>query len=103
MQASIDPAVEALTVMRALRDSDGEDDARTLLRDAEMAVFSATPTTCAGAIDLLNFITDEVHDRDINPNTVVQAIWRCIEVLERKNVAALAGKATPSLMRTIVP
>jgi hypothetical protein len=82
MEPTIDPAVEALAAMRTLRDNDGDDDARTLLRAAEITALRSTPMTRAGAIDLLTFIAAEVHDRNMNPDTVTQAIWRCIKVLE---------------------
>jgi hypothetical protein len=88
MQASIDPAIEALSAMRALRENDEDDEARILLRAAEITALRSTPTTRVGAIDLLTFIAAEVHDRDMNPDVVTKAIWRCIEVLEGETTSA---------------
>jgi hypothetical protein len=88
MDVTIDPAVEALATMRALRDNDGDDEVRTILRAAEITALRSTPMTRAGAIDLLTFIAAEVHHRDMNPDAVTQAIWRCIKVLEGERVSA---------------
>lgn len=92
MKAAIDPAIEALSTMRRLRDNDGDDEARTILRAAEITALYSTPTTRAGAIDLLTFIGAEIHDRDMNPDAVTKAIWRCINVLEEKRFAAYSSQ-----------
>jgi hypothetical protein len=55
MDATIDPAAEAPTAMGALHDCDADDEGRTLLRAAEITALRSTPTTRAGAIDLLTF------------------------------------------------
>jgi hypothetical protein len=88
MDNTIDPAVEALSAMRALRENDGDDEARALLRAAEITALRSRPTSKAGAIDLLTFVAAEVHDRHMDPDTVTQAIWRCIDVLDAKRVPA---------------
>ena len=85
---TIDPAVAALSAMRELRENDGDDEARALLRAAEITALHSRPTSKAGAIDLLTFVAAEVHDRDMNPDTVTQAIWRCIDVLGTERVSA---------------
>jgi hypothetical protein len=88
-----DPVLTALDRMRPLQDEElkaagAARDASVRLRAAEIEALKTPPTSAAGALALLYFVSVEVESVDADPQLLAETIRTCCKVLENLELLA---------------